>query len=64
VTAPDRSDRWRPCASGSFDVEGGWHDRMACVEAKQGAVEVHPSDRELLHFLDLPFVGVYLIFML
>jgi hypothetical protein len=44
-------------------VEGAWHDHMACVEVKQGAVEVRPSDGELLHFLDLPSVGVYLIFM-
>jgi hypothetical protein len=37
---------------------------MACVEAKQDVVEARPSDGELLHFLDLPSVGVYLIFML
>jgi hypothetical protein len=34
--------------SGIFEVEDTRRDRMACVEAKQGAVAGHPSDGENL----------------
>jgi hypothetical protein len=32
--------------SGDFEVEDTRWDRMACVEATQGAVAGHPSDGE------------------
>jgi hypothetical protein len=32
--------------TGIFEVEDTRRDRMACVEAKQGAVAGHPSDEE------------------
>jgi hypothetical protein len=34
--------------SGIFEAEDTRRDLMACVEAKQGAVAGHPSDRENL----------------
>jgi hypothetical protein len=34
--------------SGDFEVEDMRRDRMACVEAKQGAVAGHPSNGENL----------------
>jgi hypothetical protein len=34
--------------SGIFKVEDTRRDRMACIEAKQGAVAGHPSDEENL----------------
>jgi hypothetical protein len=34
--------------SGIFEAEDTRRDRMACVEAKQGAVVRHPSDGENL----------------
>jgi hypothetical protein len=34
--------------SGIFEAEDTRRDRMACVEAKQGAVVGHPSDKENL----------------
>jgi hypothetical protein len=43
-----RSDRCATTQSGFFEVEDTRRDRMACVEAKQGAVAEHPSDEENL----------------
>jgi hypothetical protein len=45
-------------------VEDVRRDRKAYIEAKQGAVDAHPSDGEFLQFSDLPSRGVYLTFML
>jgi hypothetical protein len=42
------SDRCATTQSGDFEVEDTRQDRMACVEAKQGAVAGHPSDGENL----------------
>jgi hypothetical protein len=41
-----RSDRCATTASGDFKAEDTRRDRMACVEATQGAVTGHPSDDE------------------
>jgi hypothetical protein len=53
AAVPDRSDRWGapvlPVAttqSGDFEAEDTRRDRMACIEATQGAVAKHPSDGE------------------
>jgi hypothetical protein len=43
-----RSDRCATTQSGIFEAEDTRRDRMACVEAKQGAVVGHPSDGENL----------------
>jgi hypothetical protein len=43
-----QSDRCVMTQSGIFEVEDTRRDRMACVEAKQGAVPGHPSDKENL----------------
>jgi hypothetical protein len=43
-----RSDRCATTQSGDFEVEDTRRDRLACVEAKQGAVAGHPSDGENL----------------
>jgi hypothetical protein len=40
------SDRCATTQSGDFEVEDTRPDRMACVEATQGAVARHPSDGE------------------
>jgi hypothetical protein len=40
------SDRCATTQSGIFEVEDTRRDRMACVEAEQGAVTGHPSDGE------------------
>jgi hypothetical protein len=45
-TGGDRSDRCATTQSGDFEVEDTRRDRMACVEATQGAVAGHPSDGE------------------
>jgi hypothetical protein len=39
-----RSDRCATKQSGDFEAEDTRRDRMACVEATQGAVAGHPSD--------------------
>jgi hypothetical protein len=44
----DQSDRCATTQSEIFEVEDMRRDRMACVEAKQGAVAGHPSDGENL----------------
>jgi hypothetical protein len=41
-----RSDRCATTQSGIFEAEDTRRDRMACVEATQGAVAGHPSDGE------------------
>jgi hypothetical protein len=41
-----RSDRCVTTQSGIFEAEDTRRDRMACVEATQGAVAGHPSDGE------------------
>jgi hypothetical protein len=41
-----RSDRRATTQSEIFEAEDMCRDRMACVEAKQGAVVGHPSDGE------------------
>jgi hypothetical protein len=43
-----RSDRCATIQSRIFEAEDTRRDRMACVEAKQGAVARHPSDGENL----------------
>jgi hypothetical protein len=42
-------DRCATTQSGIFEAEDTRRDRMACVEAKQGAVARHPSDGENLN---------------
>jgi hypothetical protein len=39
-----RSDRCATTQSGDFEAEDTHRDRMACIEATQGAVAGHPSD--------------------
>jgi hypothetical protein len=41
-----RSDRYATMQSGIFEAEDTRRDRMACVEATQGAVAGHSSDDE------------------
>ena len=41
-----RSDQCATMQSGIFEAEDTRRDRMACVEATQGAVAGHPSDGE------------------
>jgi hypothetical protein len=43
-----RSDRCATTQSGDLEAEDMRRDRVACVEAKQGAVAGHPSDGENL----------------
>jgi hypothetical protein len=43
-----RSDRCATTQSRDFEAEDTRWDRMACVEAKLGAVAGHPSDGENL----------------
>jgi hypothetical protein len=43
-----RSDRCVTTQSGIFEAEDTRLDRMAYIEAKQGAVAGHPSDGETL----------------
>jgi hypothetical protein len=43
-----RSDRCASTQSEDFKVEDTRRDRMACVEAKQGPVAEHPSNRKNL----------------
>jgi hypothetical protein len=46
LTGAHRSDRCATTQSGIFEAEDTRRDRMACVEAMQGAVAGHPSDGE------------------
>jgi hypothetical protein len=42
------SDRCATTQFGDFEAEDTRRDRIACIEAKQGAVAGHPSDGENL----------------
>jgi hypothetical protein len=46
LTGGDRCDRCATTLSGIFEAEDTRRDRKACVEAKQVAVDRHPSDGE------------------
>jgi hypothetical protein len=41
-----QSDRCATMQSGDFEAEDTRQDRMACIEATQGAVAGHPSNGE------------------
>jgi hypothetical protein len=57
-----RSDRCATTQSGDFEAEDTRRDRMACVEAKQGAVTEHPSNGENLKISKTALEGpVFLI---
>jgi hypothetical protein len=43
-----RSDRCATTQSEIFEAEDTHRDRMACIEAKQGAVAGHPFDGKIL----------------
>ena len=59
MTAPDRSDRWKPWTSRRSEAEDTRRDRMACVEAKRGRVLDCLSDEENFKFPKLPSRGMY-----
>jgi hypothetical protein len=48
IVEEHHSERYATTQSRIFEVEDTRQDRMACVEAKQGAVIGHPSDEENL----------------
>jgi hypothetical protein len=52
------SDRCAMTQSRIFEVEDTRRDRMACVEAKQGAVAGHPSDGENLKTSETALEGL------
>jgi hypothetical protein len=54
-----RSDRCATTQAGIFEAEDMRRDRMACIEAKQGAVAGHPSDGEKLKTPKPPLRGLY-----
>jgi hypothetical protein len=47
----------------SFEAEDTRRDRKACVEAKRGAVDGHPSDGATTNIPKMPLEGVYYSFM-
>jgi hypothetical protein len=49
--------------SGDFEAEDTHRDRMACVDAKQGAVAGHPSEGATTKIPKFPFGGMYLSLM-
>jgi hypothetical protein len=53
-----RSDRCATTQSGDFEAEDTRRDRMACVEATQGAVARHPSDGEDMKTSKSAFEGL------
>jgi hypothetical protein len=55
----DRSDRLVPVrsVSGIFEAEDTCRDREACVEAKQVAVDGHPSDAAMTKISDFALEG-------
>ena len=59
TTQEGRSDRVARTASRRSKAKDTGRDRMACVEAKQGAVLGCPSDGEIIKFPNLPSRGVY-----
>jgi hypothetical protein len=58
IGGSDRSDRCAMTQSRIFEVEDTRRDRMACVEAKQGAVAGHPSDGENLKTSETTLEGL------
>jgi hypothetical protein len=54
-----RSDRCATTQSGDFEAEDTRRDRMACVEATQGAVAGHPSDGVTSRIPNPPLRGLY-----
>jgi hypothetical protein len=46
LTGGFRSDRCATTQSGILEAEDTRRDRMACIEAEQGAVAAHSSDGE------------------
>jgi hypothetical protein len=55
--------RQDPGASRSFEAEDTRRDHKACVEAKRGAVAVHPSDGAKTRIPKVPLGGVCPSFM-
>jgi hypothetical protein len=51
------SDRCATTQSGDFEAEDTRRDRKACVEAKQVAVDVHPSDGAITKVSDFALEG-------
>jgi hypothetical protein len=58
AAAPDRSDQCATTQSRIFEAEDTHRDRMACVEAKQGAVTGHPFDEENLKTSKITLEGL------
>jgi hypothetical protein len=58
LTGGYRSDRCATTQSGNFEAEDRRRDRMACVEAKHGAIAGHPSDKENLKTSKTVFEGL------
>jgi hypothetical protein len=52
-----RSDRCATTQSGDFKAEDMRRDRKACVEAKQVAVDGHPSDGVMTEISDFALEG-------
>jgi hypothetical protein len=59
LTGGYRSDRCATTQPRIFEAEDTRRDRMACVEAKQGAVAGHPSDGENMKTSKPPLRGLY-----
>jgi hypothetical protein len=57
LTGGYRSDRCATTQSEIFEAEDTHWDRMACVEAKQGAVAGHPSDGAMTKISDFALEG-------
>jgi hypothetical protein len=53
----NRSDRCATTQFGIFEEEDTHRDRMACVEAKEGAVAGHPSDGAMTKISDFTLEG-------
>jgi hypothetical protein len=51
------SNRCATMQSGDFEVEDTRRDRKACVEAKQVAVDGHPSDGAMTKISDFALEG-------
>jgi hypothetical protein len=52
------SDQCATTQSGDFGAEDTRRDRMACVEATQGAVVEHPSDGSMMKIAKVPLGGM------
>jgi hypothetical protein len=65
LVEPQNQDRrlggWRrdPSVPRDFEVEDTRRDRKACVEAKRGAFDGHPSDGSTMRIPKMPFRSVY-----